>query len=100
MGSTNSLVRGELVTSFHYAEVSDETGIMHDFLSLDTGVRLEIYDNFFVYIEAGFDVFDIILDDPRDDDNFYDSRENNLVDGYVDLGVEINAKNVRIEGSR
>ncbi len=46
MGSINSLVRGELVTSFNYAEVSDETGIMHDFLSLDTGVRLGIYDDF------------------------------------------------------
>jgi hypothetical protein len=46
MGSINSLVRGELITSFNYAEVSDETGIMHDFLSLDTGVRLGIYDNF------------------------------------------------------
>ncbi len=44
-------------------------------------------------------MFEIILDDPRDDDNFYDSRENNLIDGYVGLGVGINAKNVRIEGS-
>jgi hypothetical protein len=53
-GSTSSLVRGELVTSFNYAEVSDETEIMYDFLSLDTGVRLGIYDDFFVYIKAGF----------------------------------------------
>ena len=44
-------------------------------------------------------MFEIILDDPRDNDNFYDSRENNLIDGYVGLGVGINAKNVRIEGS-
>jgi hypothetical protein len=39
------------------------------------------------------------LDDPRDDDNFYDSRENNLIDGYVGLGAGINVRNVRIEGS-
>jgi hypothetical protein len=27
---------------------------MHDFLSLETGIRLGFYDTFFVYIEAGF----------------------------------------------
>lgn len=27
---------------------------MHDFLSLETGIRLGLYDTFFVFIEAGF----------------------------------------------
>jgi hypothetical protein len=38
------------------------------------------------------------LDDARDDDNFYDSRENNCIDGYAGLSAGINVKNVRIEG--
>jgi hypothetical protein len=32
----------------------DEEGFMHDFLSLDTVIRLGLYDEFFVNIEDGF----------------------------------------------
>jgi hypothetical protein len=98
IGPTHSLVKGELVSSLNYAEVFDETGFMHDFVSLDTGVRLGVYGKAFIYIEAGFDAFEIFLDDARDDDNFYDSRENNVIDGYAGLGVGINSKNLRVEG--
>lgn len=98
IGYPNSLLKGELISSFNYAEILDETGVMHEFLSLDTGVRLGVYGRAFVYIEAGFDAFELFLDDARDDDNFYDSRENNRIDGYAGLGAGINAKNVRIEG--
>ena len=38
------------------------------------------------------------MNDARDDDNFYDSQENNAIDGYAGLGAGINAKNIRIEG--
>jgi hypothetical protein len=98
IGYPNSLVKGELISSFNYAEILDETGVMHDFLSLDTGVRLGVYGKAFVYIEAGFDAFELVLDDVRDDDNFYDSRENNRIDGYAGLGAGLNTKNIRIEG--
>ena len=98
ISSPNSLLRGELISSFNYAEVYDEVGFMHDFVSLDTGVRLGIYGNAFIYIEAGFDAFEILLDDARDNDNFYDSRENNEIDGYAGIGAGINAPNLRIEG--
>jgi len=98
IGYPNSLVKGELVTSFNYAEILDEVGIKHDFLTLDTGVRLGIYGKFFVYIEAGFDAFEIILDSTRDDNRFNDSQENNAIDGYASLGAGVNAKNIRIEG--
>jgi hypothetical protein len=98
IGYPNSLLKGELISSFNYAEFLDETGVMHEFLSLDTGVRLGVYGKAFVYIEAGFDAFELFLDETRDDDNFYDSRENNRIDGYAGLGAGINVKNVRIEG--
>ena len=45
--STNSLLQGEFISSLNYVEVFDEEGIMHDFLSLDTGVRLGLYGMFF-----------------------------------------------------
>ena len=96
--STNSLLQGEFISSLNYVEVFDEEGIMHDFLSLDTGVRLGLYGMFFAYIEAGFDVSEIILKDARDEDDFYDVQENNAVDGYAGLGVGIIANNVRVEG--
>ena len=98
IGYPNSLLKGELITSFNYAEIQDEEGVMHDFFTLDTGVRLGVYGKFFVYIEAGFDAFEIILDDSRDNDNFYDTQENNALDGYAGLGAGIIAKNLRIEG--
>ncbi|MFT6988731.1 MAG: hypothetical protein ACJASL_000696 [Paraglaciecola sp.] len=98
IGPTNSLLRGELVSSFNYAEVLDETGGMQEFLSLDTGVRLGVYGKAFIYIEAGFDTLEIFFDDKRDDDNFYDTREKNTVDGYAGVGAGFNANNVRIEG--
>ena len=98
IGATNSMLKGELISSFNYAEVFDKTGLMHDFLSLDTGVRLGLYGKAFIYIEAGFDAFELFLNDARDDDNFYDSQENNAIDGYAGLGAGINAKNIRIEG--
>ena len=98
IGNPNSLIKGEVVTSFNYAEILDERGNLQDFVSLDAGVRLGIYGKVFVYIEAGFDAFEAFLDNDRDDDHFYDSKENNAIDGYAGLGVGINAKNVRIEG--
>jgi hypothetical protein len=97
-GPAHSLVKGEFISSLNYAEVLDDTGIMREFLSLDTGVRLGVYDKFFVYIEAGFDAFEIIVDDSKDDDHFYDSLENNRVDGYAGLGAGINTNNMRVEG--
>jgi hypothetical protein len=42
VGATNSRVRGELISSINYAEILNQTGVMHEFLSLDTGVRLGI----------------------------------------------------------
>jgi hypothetical protein len=98
IGPSNSLIKGELVSSLNYAEVFDEYGFMHDFISLDTGVRLGVYGKAFFYIEAGFDAFEVFLDDARDDDNFYDYREDNAIDGYAGLGAGFNAKNVRVEG--
>ncbi|WP_232787912.1 hypothetical protein [Paraglaciecola sp. MB-3u-78] len=98
IGSPNSLLKGELISSFNYAEILDDTGEMQDFLSLDTGVRLGVYGKAFIYIEAGFDTLELFLDDVRDDDNFYDPQENNQIDGYAGLGAGINAENVRIEG--
>ena len=92
------MVKGELVSSFNGVEVFDDRGIKHDVLCLDTGVRLGIYGKTFIYIEAGFDTFEMLLDDARDDDNFYDSRENNVIDGYAGLGAGIDTKSVRIEG--
>lgn len=97
-GSRNSLVKGELVTSFNYAEVFDEMGFMHDFISLDTGVRLGVYGKAFFYIEAGFDTFEMFLDEERDEDNFYDTPQTNDIDGYAGIGAGFNAKNIRIEG--
>jgi hypothetical protein len=98
IGPTHSLVKGEFVSSFNYVEVLDETGVMQEFLSLDTGVRLGFYGKAFIYIEAGFDAFEMFLDEGRDDDNFYDSRENNKIDGYAGLGAGVYANNVFIEG--
>jgi hypothetical protein len=98
IGPKHSVVKGELVTSLNYAEISDEFGVMHDFISLDTGVRLGVYGKAFVYIEAGFDAFEILLEDARDDDRFYDSQENNTIDGYAGIGAGVNARNMRIEG--
>lgn len=98
IGYPNSLVKGELISSLNYAEILDETGSMQEFLTLDTGVRLGIYSKFFVYIEAGFDAFEIILDNTRDEDYFYDSQDNNDIDGYAGLGAGIDAKKFRIEG--
>jgi hypothetical protein len=40
----------------------------------------------------------MFLDEDRDDDNFYDARENNKIDGYAGLGAGSNAKNMRMEG--
>jgi len=91
------LLKGELVSSFNYAEVLDEIGLMHDFVSLDTGARLGIYGKAFIYIEAGFDTFEMFLDDARDDDDFNHYQENNRVDGYAGLGAGIDTKHVRIE---
>jgi hypothetical protein len=98
IGSPHSLVKGELISSINYAEILDDTGVMQDFLSLDTGVRLGVYGKAFIYIEAGFDTLELFLDDVRNDDNFYDSRANNQIDGYAGLGAGFNAENVRIEG--
>ena len=97
-GSANSLIKGEFVSSFNYAEVFDEMGYMHDFISLDTGVRLGVYGQAFFYIEAGFDAFDMFLDEARDDNDFDDTPKNNQIDGYAGLGAGVSAKNVRIEG--
>jgi hypothetical protein len=65
---------------------------------LDTGVRLGIYGKAFIYIEAGFDTLELFYEDARDDDNFYDSTENNSIDGYAGLGAGFKANNVQIEG--
>jgi len=98
MASTNSLLKGEFISSFNYVEVFDKEGTVHNFASLDTGVRLGLYGQFFIYIEAGFDAFEMILKDTRDEDNFYDLQQNNQVDGYAGLGVGIDVSNIRIEG--
>ena len=98
LGPTHSLVKGELVSSLNYAEVLDDRGGMQNFLSLDTGVRLGFYGQAFFYIEAGFDAFELVVDDNRDDDYFNEGQEDNAIDGYAGLGAGINAKNIRIEG--
>ena len=94
----SSLIRGELISSLNYAEVLDDKGDIQNFLSLDTGVRLGIYGKAFIYIEAGFDTLELFYEDARDDDNFYDSTENNSIDGYAGLGAGFKAYNVQIEG--
>ncbi|MFT4808556.1 MAG: hypothetical protein ACI9LX_001887 [Paraglaciecola sp.] len=47
IGYPNSLLKNELISSFNYAEILDQTGVMHEFLSLDTGVRLGVYGKAF-----------------------------------------------------
>ena len=98
IAATNNMLKGEFVSSINYAEVYDETGLSHEFVSLDTAVRLGIYNQVFIYIEAGVDVFEMFLNENRDDDNFDDSKENNDIDGYAGLGAGFNAKNMRVEG--
>jgi hypothetical protein len=92
------MLKGRFISSFNYAEVVDITAVMHDFLSLDTGVRLGIYGDAFIYIEAGFDALELFLDDRRDDENFNNSRENYAIDGYAGEGAGINTRNIRTEG--
>ncbi|GAC17793.1 hypothetical protein GARC_0812 [Paraglaciecola arctica BSs20135] len=100
IGPRYAAVKGEFVSSLNYAEVLDEDGDMQDFMAWDTGVRLGVYGKVFVYIEAGFDAFEIVSDDRRNDDDYYfdKTQKNNSVDGYAGLGAGINMPNMRIEG--
>jgi hypothetical protein len=99
IGSPNTNVKGELISSLNYATVLDDRGFMRDYLALDTGVRLGFYGQTFIYIEAGFDVFELVWQDIRDEEYeiFDDTEQTNTIDGYAGLGAGINTKHIRVE---
>ena len=55
-------IQAQAVASLNYNEVLTTDGRLQDFYSLDTGLRMGYFNGVFLYIEAGVDVFDLILD--------------------------------------
>jgi hypothetical protein len=96
---TYSKVQGELLTSIGYAEVQDKDQLVQHFVISDLGVRLGYYDKFYVYIEGGIDLLEILFQDFRDDDDFYaDNNSDNTPDGYAALGAGLDAGTFKVEG--
>ncbi|MDT0582357.1 hypothetical protein [Brumicola blandensis] len=91
-----SNIKSEIITSLNAATVLDNSGYYQDYLGLDLGVRLGYYDDVFLYIEGGFDVFESAFKDDDEFDNHYNDRDN--LDGYAALGWGIQSGNLRVEG--
>ena len=93
--------QAQAVASINYNEVLTTTGQFQDFYSLDTGLRMGYFSNVFLYVEAGVDVFDLVLHDLRyDDDYHYRYRDDHRddVDGFAGLTLGFQADHVRISG--
>ena len=95
----NSKVQGEVLTSLGYAEVMDKNQTIQHFVTSDLGIRLGYYDKVFVYLEGGIDLLEILVQDFRDDDDYYyDEDSDNTPDGYAALGVGVDTGAFKLEG--
>ena len=94
----NNKVYGELLVSLGYAEILDSNEMVQHFVISDIGVRLGYYDRLYVYVEAGIDLFEVLFQSYRDENDFdYDSNQNSP-DGYAALGLGLDTGKVRIGG--
>jgi hypothetical protein len=95
----NNKVYGELLASLGYAEVQDNNQMFQHFVISDIGVRLGYYDRLYVYVEAGIDLFEVLFQSYRDQNDFeYDDSSQNAPDGYAALGAGLDTGKFRIGG--
>jgi hypothetical protein len=98
MVQNNSKVQGKLLTSLGYAEVLDSNLNMQPFMISDLAIRLGYYDKLFVYVEGGIDLLELIFQDSRNDDFYYEDNNENGPDGYLALGAGIDAGVLQFNG--
>lgn len=90
-----SNIKSEVITSLNTATVVDSSGYQQEFLGLDLGLRVGYYNDIFMYVEGGFDVFESAF---KDKDIFGEYYYEDHVDGYAALGAGVQAGNLRVEG--
>ena len=90
-----SNVKSELITSLNTATVLDREGYQQDFLGLDLGLRIGYYDDLFMYIEGGLDVFESVF---KDEDKFNNYYGDDSLDGYAAIGAGVQSGSLRVEG--
>jgi hypothetical protein len=92
--------KSEVVTSFNSITVLDTNGYENNYLGLDLGVRFGYFNDIFLYVEGGLDMFELILEHDKNESLFHSDNEydSNTLDGYAALGAGIQAGNLRIEG--
>ena len=88
--------KSEILTSLNVSSVLDNSGYQQEYLGMDLGVRVGYYDDVFLYIEGGLDVFESVFKDDDEFDNYYNDRDD--LDGYAALGAGIQSGNLRVEG--
>jgi hypothetical protein len=90
----------EATTNISYAEVITEEGYLEEFMAWEVGVKFGYFSNISVYVEAGIDLSESLLNDNRNDDCCYDYYDqHNSPDGYAGAGIGFQLNRARIEFS-
>lgn len=91
----------QLNTSLNYAEVTATDGYLEDFFAWQGSVKLGLFSDISVYVEAGVDLTELFFDDLRYDhddyhDEYYDDYHDNI-DAFVGIGAGLKAGPLKIE---
>lgn len=107
-------------TSLANAEVIDEYGLYQDYLGWEIGGKVGYFSDVFLYVEAGFDAGELLLQNRNEDNNHrrYNNNTDNIledllvdivsniasvddrkngVDGYIGFGGGIDLGHTKIE---
>lgn len=100
LGLGHSYFEVHSIASLNIATVMDTYGYQNDYLGLDLGFRFGYFNDIFLYVEGGVDVFEGIIEYDRHNTIDYPSPydDGNTLDAYAAFGAGIQAGKIRVEG--
>ena len=87
----------QLTTSLNNAEVVATDGFIEDYIAWEGGIKLGLFSNLSLYVEAGIDLSEILFHDLRyDEHDYYFSEYHDDFDAYIGVGAGIQAGPLRV----
>ena len=100
LSAYNTDFKSEIITSLNSVNVINQFGYEEEYLGLDLGMRFGYFNDLFLYVEGGLDIFEAIFKSNADEPLLdpFDEYGSNTLDGYASIGGGVQAGNLRIEG--
>ena len=87
----------QLTTSLNNAEVIATDGFVEDYVAWEGGIKLGLFSNLSLYVEAGIDLSEILFHDLRyDEHDYYFSEYHDDFDAYLGVGAGIQAGPLKV----